>query len=75
MEVMNCLLKRLISAVLVMALVTPPVAMAEDQKQDTASAAQSSPAPPTSSSPPDAGAPSGTQESQPVQTSPDPLPD
>ncbi len=72
MEVTNPLLTRLICSGLALALLTPPAAMAEDGKQDVSSSAQSSQ---TSSPPPEPGATSATQESQPVQSSRDQLPD
>src|SRR5258708_4841375 len=68
------LLARSICAGLVMALLTPPVAMAGVEEQDAASAPQSQ-ASQTSSPSPDAGATSKPIESQPTQTSRDQLPD
>jgi hypothetical protein len=82
MEVANRLLTRLICAGLVMALLTPSVAMAQDEKQNRTEAptVQPSQAAPSSSTP-EAGTTTPaetttpTVEPQPAQTSPDPLPD
>jgi len=78
MELTSPLRARLICGGLVMALLAPSAAIAQDEKQDASSAPQaqaSQTSSPSTSPSADSGTPSATPESQPASTSHDQLPD
>lgn len=78
MELTSLLRARLICGGLVMALLAPSAAIAQDEKQDASSAPQaqaSQTSSPSTSPSADSGTPSATPESQPAPPSHDQLPD